>query len=171
MPAAARCRHVAYLSLHSAAVSADEHAAMTPSSANFDRAAPNNSTSSSMVGTARRMDSASQIFSSSWRYSGSCASGTRYARSATCTAGDSGLTSVTTTRPGTPSEESACLKACTSGTRRDAAVISTFTPLTVGLHPGRPSRTGHQPSHRVEAWLRRARASGKARPGSRAAAR
>ena len=56
-----------------------------------------------MVGTTRRTCSASQIVSSSVMYDSSVASGTRYDRSATCTDGDSGLTSVTITDPGTPS--------------------------------------------------------------------
>src|SRR5262249_16350637 len=56
--------------------------------------------------------------------------GTRYQRSATCTAGDSALTSVTITSPRRPSSRSARWNAWTSGTRLDAAVTRTLSDFT-----------------------------------------
>src|SRR5579862_6040706 len=119
----------ASLSLQAAVVSGGDTMTHTPAAAKRARALANSVSSSSIVGITTPTRSPTAMARISSRYVGSVHTGTWYAPSLVHTAGDNGFTSVTRTRP-PPARANAVRNALTSGTRRDAAVMSTLCDVT-----------------------------------------
>ena len=124
-------------------VSPDPTITRTPAASNRDRCAAKIGSSSSRVGTSRRISRSRHRSSTAGMKSALSLRGTRTPASASYSAAACGLVSAATTCP-PPSRASACWNVRTSATFRDALVRRTFIPDAAGRTPG--SRATRRPT-------------------------